>query len=363
MAAERDDPHARRAATAGGRSAPKETLEGHFQVGTLEGLGLANLPLAVRAAGAIVGYLEETQPKALAQMGRVTVYSTATTMTLDAPTRRNLELTESGRGDARKSLMSVLNQTKTPMGSRLLRRWVMQPLVDLHRLHARQEAVAFFHREGLLRAELRDALKQVADVERLTNRALQGIAGPRELAHLARSLDALPQVREAITRPPIGMNEDAAANRLAPVRPLLARLPECADLVDLIRGALVDDPPADARQRTRSSAPATRPIWTNCATRSMRNAPGSPHLETTERERTGIKSLKVGFNKVFGYFLEISNAHIANVPNEYLRKQTLVNAERYITPELKDAESIILTAEERINELETAAYRSLLAQI
>ncbi|MDQ6833595.1 MAG: DNA mismatch repair protein MutS [Chloroflexota bacterium] len=340
----------------------EEALEGHFQVGTLEGLGLTNLPLAVRAAGAVVGYLEETQPKALAQMGRLTVYTTATTMTLDAPTRRNLELTESGRGDVRKSLMSVLNQTKTPMGSRLLRRWVMQPLVDLHRLHARQEAVAFFHREGLLRAELRDALKQVADVERLTNRALQGLAGPRELSHLARSLDALPQVREAITRPPIGVGAEAATSRLAPVRPLLARLPDCADLVELIRGALVDDPPA-----VLGNHPVIRPGYAPDLDELRTTVDGKrawiATLETTERERTGIRSLKVGFNKVFGYFLEISNAHIANVPPEYLRKQTLVNAERYITPELKDAESIILTAEERIAELETAAYRSLLAQI
>ncbi|MDQ6906576.1 MAG: DNA mismatch repair protein MutS [Chloroflexota bacterium] len=340
----------------------EEALEGHFQVGTLEGLGLTNMPLAVRAAGVIVGYLEETQPKALAQMGRLTVYSTATTMTLDAPTRRNLELTESGRGDARKSLMSVLNQTKTPMGSRLLRRWVMQPLVDLHRLHARQEAVAFFHREGLLRAELRDALKQVSDVERLTNRALQGYAGPRELSHLARSLDALPQVREAITRPPIGVGGEAATSRLAPVRPLLARLPDCTDLVELIRGALVDDPPA-----VLGNHPVIRPGYAPdldaLRTTVEEKRAWIATLETTERERTGIRSLKVGFNKIFGYFLEISNAHIANVPPEYLRKQTLVNAERYITPELKDAESIILTAEERIAELETAAYRSLLAQI
>ena len=340
----------------------EETLETHFQVGALEGLGLANLPLAVRAAGAIVGYLEETQPKALSQMGRVTVYSTATTMTLDAPTRRNLELTESGRGDARKSLLWVLNQTKTPMGSRLLRRWVMQPLVDLHRLDARQEAVAFFHRDGVMRDELRDVLKQVTDIERLTNRAMQGWAGPRELMHLARSLDALPRVREAVSRPPIGAGEDAAAHRLAPIRPLLARLPECADLVDLIRGALVDEPPAVLGQHPvirAGYAPELDELRTTVNERRAWIAT----LETTERERTGIRNLKVGYNKVFGYFIEVSNANVASVPNEYLRKQTLVNAERYITPELKDAESIILTAEERIGELESAAYRGLLAQI
>jgi len=340
----------------------EEALEAHFQVGTLEGLGLAPLPLATRAAGAVVGYLEETQSKALAQMGRITVYSTATTMTLDAQTRRNLELTESGRGDARKSLFSVLNQTKTPMGQRLLRRWVMQPLVDLHRLHTRQEAVAFFHREGLLRAELRDALKQVADIERLTNRALQGIAGPRELVHLARSVDALPLIREVIARPPIGMNAESATARLAPVRPLLARLPECADLVALIRDALVDDPPA-----ALGTHPVIRPGYAPDLDELRTTVDGKrawiATLETTERERTGIKGLKVGFNKVFGYFLEITNAHVANVPPEYLRKQTLVNAERYITPDLKEAESIILTAEERISELETAAYRGLLAHL
>ncbi len=341
----------------------REALEGHFAAGTLDGLGLANLPIAARAAGVLVQYLGETQPKALAQMGRLSVYSTATTMTLDAPTRRNLELTESGRGDARKSLYSTLNATRTPMGARLLRRWLMQPLVDLPRLHARQEAVGFFHREGLLRAELRDALKQVADVERLANRTLQGFAGPRELAHLARSLDALPAVRLAIARPPIGRDDEAAnAARLAPVRPLLTRLPECADLVALIRAALVDEPPA-----TLGTHPVIRPGYAadldDLRATVDEKRTWIATLETSERERTGIRGLKVGYNKVFGYFLEVSAAHAANVPPEYLRKQTLVNAERYITPDLKEAESVILTAEERINDLETAAYRGLLGQL
>lgn len=348
----------------------RDALEGHFAVGTLEGLGLANLPIATRAAGVLVQYLEETQPKALAQITRLSVYSTATTMTLDAPTRRNLELTESGRGDARKSLYSVLNATRTPMGARLLRRWLMQPLVDLPRLGARQEAVAFFHREGLLRAELRDALKQVADIERLGNRVLQGFAGPRELMHLARSLDALPTVRLAISRPPIGMggvsgsdaDEGASAARLAPVRPLLNRLPECADLVSLIRAALVDEPPA-----TLGTHPVIRPGYAadldDLRATVDEKRTWIATLETSERERTGIRGLKVGYNKVFGYFLEVNAAHAANVPPEYLRKQTLVNAERYITPDLKEAESVILTAEERINDLETAAYRGLIGQL
>jgi len=339
-----------------------EALERHFAVGTLDGLGLANLPLATRAAGAMVQYLEETQPKALAQMGRLGVYSTATTMTLDAPTRRNLELTESGRGDARKSLYSVMNATRTPMGARLLRRWLMQPLVDLARLTARQDAIAFFHTEGLLRAELRDALKGVSDVERLTNRMVQGFAGPKELMQLARSLATLPAVREAITRPPIGVEAEANTTRLAPVRPLLARLPDCADLVDLIRTALVDEPPA-----TLGTHPVIRPGYAADLDELRATVDEKriwiASLETTERERTGIKGLKVGYNKVFGYFIEVSAAQIAHVPTEYLRKQTLVNAERYITPDLKEAESVILTAEERINDLEMAAYRALLAQL
>ncbi len=337
-----------------------ELLHTHFAVGTLEGLGLSGLALATRAAGALVGYLEETQPKALAQMGRVAVYTTATTMTLDAQTRHNLELTESGRGDTRKSLLAVLNQTRTPMGARLLRRWVTQPLVDLQRLGARQEAVAFFHREGLLRAELRDVLKQVADLERLTNRTMTGFAGPRELVHLCRSLDALPAIRAAITRPPIGTTDDPA--RIAPVRPLLARLPDCDDLAQRIRTALVDDPPASL-----GTHPVIRPGFAPDLDALRATVDDRRRwiatLETTERERTGIRSLKVGYNKVFGYFLEISNAHTANVPPEYLRKQTLSNAERYITPELKDAESVILTAEEHINDLETTAYRTLLTEL
>jgi DNA mismatch repair protein MutS len=326
----------------------ERALKEHFEVETIEAFGCAGKPLAIRAAGALLQYLSETQMGSLAQIVELSTYSLDHYMTLDAQTRRNLELTESSRGERRHSLIAVLDQTRTPMGARLLRRWVGQPLLDLEEIRERQRGVGALVREALVRARLRELLGQVADLERLINRVVTGAAGPRELASLARSLATLPTIHEALVP--------------APELAALAALPECDDLVRLIDAALVDDPPAILGQ-----APAIRPGFSpeldGLRTASREAREWIAGLEQAERERTGIKSLKVGYNKVFGYYIEVSNANRALVPPHYQRKQTLVGAERYITPELKEYESRVLHAEERIAELEAEVYRRLLAEV
>jgi DNA mismatch repair protein MutS len=328
--------------------AAERALREHFEVETLEAFGCAGKPLAIRAAGALLQYLRETQIGSLAQIVDLSTYSLERFMTLDAQTRRNLELTESSRGDRRHALLAILDQTRTPMGARLLRRWLGQPLLDLDEIRERQRRVGGLVREALSRARLRESLAHVHDLERLINRVVLSVAGPRELAGLERSLSILPALAEA----------------LVPVPELaeLAAFPDCGDLVRLIRAALVDDPPA-----TFGQAPVIRPGF-NPELDSLRSVSREARawiagLEQVERARTGIKSLKVGYNKVFGYYIEVSNANRALVPPEYQRKQTLVGAERYVTPELKEYESRVLRAEERLTELEAEVYRRLLAEV
>ncbi|HET9015356.1 MAG TPA: DNA mismatch repair protein MutS [Thermomicrobiaceae bacterium] len=326
----------------------REELLRHFAVETLDAYGCGGKPFAVRAAGALLRYLAETQLGSLQQIVDLVTYSVERYMALDAQTRRNLELTESSRGDRQHSLIAVLDQTRTPMGARLLRRWVGQPLLEVAELRERQDAVAFCVERALGRARLREALGHVADVERLINRTVTGAAGPRELLALGQSLGRLPEVAAAL-----GEGERPAG---------LGRIPDCGETARLIRGALVDEPPA-----VLGGGPAIRPGFSpeldglRGSSREAREWIAG--LEQLERDRTGIRSLKVGYNKVFGYYLEISNANAGGIPEHYQRKQTLVGAERYVTPELKEYESRVLNAEERIEDLETQVYRGLLAQV
>ncbi|MCZ7538439.1 MAG: DNA mismatch repair protein MutS [Anaerolineae bacterium] len=324
----------------------RDALIEHFEVTTLDGFGLQNKPLAMCAAGAILDYVMETQRSALEQFTNLRSYSTSGFMTLDPATRRNLELTATIRGGSKRgSLLDVLDRTVTPMGARLLRTWIGQPLLDVQRLEARLEAVAALHASGTARAAVRDALRQVADLERLVNRLLVGRAGPRDLQALAGSLEAVPALRELI----------APAEALSAIH---EALDPCPDVVTLIGEALVDDPPA-----TLSAPGVFRRGYSQeldqviAASRDAKEWVAG--LEETERERAGIKSLKVGFNRVFGYYIEVSKANADKAPADYIRKQTLVNAERYITPELKEYESLILNAEERLLEIEGRLFAEL----
>ncbi len=331
--------------------AAQQALFDHFDVATLDGFGCAGKPLAIRAAGAVICYLRETQKGTLAQIVTLGTYTTARFMTLDAATRRNLELTETIR--ERKTdgaLLGVLDLTLTPMGGRLLRTRLTQPLLNRPELERRLDEVQAFYDATIVRAQIRELLDELSDLERLTNRTLTGIAGPRDLVGIRKTLERVPDLVEAASE------LDDSSLRFLP------QLDSCDDVISLITSAIVDDPPSSL-----SAGGIIRPGFStelDGILTAARDAKGwVADLEKGERERTGIKSLKVGYNKVFGYYLEITKANLDAVPEEYIRKQTLVNAERFITPELKEYESLILNAEERQAEVEQRLFREVCQRV
>lgn len=329
----------------------EEAILSHFSAATLDGFGLRGMPLSVSAVGAIIQYLNETQPAAIPLLTRLSVYHISEFMTLDAATRRNLELTETLRGTSpRGSLLSVLDHTVTPMGCRLMRQWVSKPLLDLSTIQTRQDGVEYFFKDGLLRTDLRAKLKPLADLERLTNRILANHALPRDLVALRETLEKLPGIQSI---PPEGDN---------PITRLLNDFSLCEDELALLRAAIADDPPATLQNvgviRDGYSAELD-----GILERSRHAREWISKLESVERNRTGIKTLKVGYNKVFGYYIEITRANAEIAPQEYIRKQTLVNAERYITPELKEYETLVLNAEEHIREVETRIFKDICSQL
>ncbi|MEZ4666797.1 MAG: DNA mismatch repair protein MutS [Anaerolineae bacterium] len=328
----------------------ENALTQHFRTRTLDGYGLGEMPAAVRAAGAVLQYVRDTQRSSLSQLTTIRAYSTASFMVLDPFTRRNLELTETIR--SRKiegSLLSILDRTVTAMGARLLRSWISQPLLELNRLNARLDAVEGLASSEVLRAELHDALKGISDIERLTNRLLVGKAGPRDLLGLKASLDFIPHIQQLIEPVPA-------------LTALIKTMHACDDVSEHINRAISEDPPA-----VLNSIGAIRPGYAQelddilNATRDARD--WIANLEPQERRRTGIASIKVGYNKVFGYYIEVSHANVEKVPDDYIRKQTLVNAERYITPELKEYETLVLNAEEEILKVEKELFEGLCRDI
>lgn len=316
------------------------TLTSHFRTHSLEGFGCEDLPLALGAAGAILEYLRETQKTALAHIAKLTAYSTSEFMVLDRATQRNLELAHTLAGTKGRSLLSVLDETVTAMGGRKLRNWMQQPLLKVDRIRERQEAVEEFFEQLSWRRELRQLLKNLPDLERLSSRASCGLAHAQDLVALSRALKVIPQVKEEISsRKSILMKE------------LDANLENLHELADLISQALVPEPPFTLRD-----GGLIREGYSEELDELRKVSRGGKewiaHLQTRERERTKIGSLKVGFNRVFGYYIEVTKPNMKLVPSDYIRKQTLSNAERFITPELKDYESRVLGAEERIKELE-----------
>ncbi len=290
-------------------------------------VGADDAPLALGAAGVILDYLKQNQNQVVPGSLSVRTYSPDATMPLDPATVRNLELP---------ALINLIDRTRTPIGARKLRSWLGAPLRDAESIELRLGAVDELASSPTLRESLGRTLKEVGDLERLVSRAAQGRSNARELVALRRSLEAIPAVHEALT----------ACNALA-VRSLAAEITDAPDLAAELARALVEDPPAVAR-----SGGAVRPGYDGeldgiaDASRSAREWIAG--LEASERSRTGIRSLKVGFNKVFGYYIEISNANATPLPSDYVRKQTLTGAERYLTPELKEKEAVVLTAQERL---------------
>jgi len=332
----------------------RQALLDHFQVGTLAGFGCEGQTLAIRAAGAIIQYLRETQIQGLAHITALATYSTSAFMLLDAATRRNLEITEAIRGPwgTSSSLLDVLDATRTPMGARLLRTWLGQPLLDRAQIEARLDRVEALVQDTLARESVAAALKAMPDLERQTTRVVSGSATPRDLLAIRRALEAVPALQAAA----------GAALNAASLQTLMADLDPCEDVAALIAQAINDDAPASL-----GSGGVIRPGFSteldSLVTASRDAKAWVANLEKTERERTGIKSLKVGYNKVFGYYLEVTHANAESVPADYIRKQTLVNAERYITPQLKEYETLILNAEERIIEVETRLFRQVCQQV
>ena len=341
----------------------RAALLAHFDVGSLEGFGCANLPLAFGAAGALVAYLATMQPTMLGRLNPLTTYSVRMFMTLDVHTRRNLELMESGRSGSKKhSLVGVLDRTRTPMGSRLLYKWINQPLVDLPRLQARQDAVAVLHTRSGLRDGLFVLLAQTYDMERLARRAATGIATAREMVSLRGSLLVVPDVVAAL--------EGAGDEVRRVFASLLKRLDPMPDLVALLNAALTDKPPimigagaSEPGEEAETIRSGFDPALDELRTGTREDIVWMSKLQTAERERTGINSLKVGFNSVIGYYIEISKANTNAVPKDYIRKGTLVNAERYITPEMKDYENRILHSRDQIEAAERRAYERVLAEV
>jgi DNA mismatch repair protein MutS len=333
-----------------------QELKRHFGVASLDGFGLRGLTAAVRAAGAILQYLAETQPAALKLLTGFSTYQISEFMTLDAATRRNLELTETIRGGAvRGSLLGELDHAITPMGKRLLRQWVSKPLLDVPHIHQRQQGVTFFFTRGLSRAGLRAALKPLNDLERLAIRIAGGTAQPRDLVAMRQTLALLPAI--AVILQEAGISFDGAAP-LPGLETIHRDFNLCLAEHALLESAIADDPPATLAN-TGIFRPGFSAELDGVVERSRHARQWMADLEGVERERTGIKTLKVGYNKVFGYYLELTRANAALAPAEYIRKQTLVNAERYITPEMKEYEALVLNAEERIHEIELRLFREI----
>lgn len=326
----------------------RRALLEQFHARTLAPFGLTRWPLAASAAGAIIAYLGETQVAAADQLTRLMSYHTESFMMLDAQTVRSLEIFESGTGAP--SLLSTLDRTRTAMGGRALRRWLRQPLLDVAEITRRQEHVAWFQTNGKARAELCAALDSIHDLERLSSRIGARMGGAHDALALGQSLEAIPRVRAVLQR---------EAKRFGA---LLGALPLCEKALNLIRKAICDELPRRSEHvgiiREGFSEELDR-------LRSLLRD-GRAYLaqmEQRERARTGIKSLRVGYNKVFGHFIEVTRPNLHLVPAEYTRKQTLAQSERFITLELKEHESLVMNAQERIIELEASLFRQVCIEV
>jgi len=326
------------------------TLRDHFKLLTLDGCGLANRPAATAAAGAILHYLRDTQRAALDHLDRPTFYDRADSMVLDAVTVRNLELIEplfaadSGGPQPQATLLAVLDQTLTGMGGRLLRNRLVRPSMDRVEIEERLDAAGELLQQTILRAELRKQLGGILDLERLLAKITLGSAGPRDVLALGRSLEKIPALKRCFD-----------TQQVQRLRAIHARLDELPDVANLILEAISDEPPLTLADGGTIRA-GYHPELDELRDLSQNGRQYIAQIETRERQRTGISSLKVRFNNVFGYYIEITRANLHLAPPDYERKQTLAGAERYTTPELKDYEHKVLDAEDKILTLEKEIF-------
>ena len=341
----------RRPAWAFSHQTARQTLAKHFGTASLEGFGFTNAlddVQAIRAAGAILDYLNETQKSSLEHIDRLTPYRTSGTLEIDEASRRSLEITRTlreGRRDG--SLLAVLDRTVTAMGSRLLAEWLANPLTDVAAIRARHGAVDELVTDSSLCAELNETLRRVYDVERLLARVTTGRASPRDLSFLGRTLRSLPGLKAKLT-----------ARKSPLINELEAAIDLCPELRSKLDAGLIDDCPLSSRdggfirEKFHAELDSLREL-------AHGGKQWIARYQSQETQRAGIPNLKVGFNKVFGYYIEITNAHREKIPAEYIRKQTIKNAERYITPELKEYEEKVLTADEKAKEMEYELFLQL----
>lgn len=318
---------------------------------TLQGFGLDDHPAAVCAAGAAVQYLRDTQKADLAHVRDIVFRTDADCLLVDPTTLRNLEVIDAADGGRTGSLLHEIDRTMTPMGGRLLRTWLLRPLVGLERIQDRLDAVEDFGFRATDRAKLRDTLKTIHDIERLVARAALGTAGPRDLVSLRQSIAAVPRVRMLL---------DECQAPL--VRSLVAELDDLADVRGALDAALLDEPPAVARDGGMIRDGFDREL-DDLRSISRSGKQRIADMEEAERGRTGIGSLKIRYNRVFGYYIEVSKSNLAGVPPDYHRKQTIAGGERFITPALKDYEDKVLGAEERSVEREVELFEALRQQV
>ncbi|MEE8370299.1 MAG: DNA mismatch repair protein MutS, partial [Dehalococcoidia bacterium] len=337
-----------------------QRLLGHFGSPSLEGVGLVGLPLAARAAGAVLTYLQESQRVVLGHISGISYYRPGGFMALDANTRRNLELFQTLRPEADNlTLFSVLDQTKTAMGVRLLRKWLGQPLLDITQIRHRQDGVQLFFDSALRRGRCAALLAGMPDLERLLTRisavggAVVGGSAPRDLVALRRGLEIVPALREGLDHDPASLG-----GKRVVYEDLVSGLHPCEEAVALIRQAIADDPQEGAVIRAGFSEELDA---LRVSAREARRY--LVDLERRERERTGIRTLKVGYTRVFGYYIEVSKANQERVPSDYQRRQTLAGGERYTMAELQEHEFRVLHAQERQQELEGTLLRQVCAQV
>jgi len=326
----------------------RDLLLNHFGTQTLKGFGIEKLEVATSAAGAVLNYLKETQKENLGHLNKVSLFNPSDFMQLDIATKRNLEIMFTMQDGTREgSLISILDKTFTPMGGRLLKKWISAPLIKLEPILRRQESVAELVNKKLLRKNIQEELKEIGDLERLTSKICTGRANPRELINLKLSLRKIPLLKQLL--------DSAEAETLKTIGLKLHQLEE---VIEKIEKAITDEPPVNINDGG-IIRPGYSPELDELRDITKNAKDWIARFQEKERERTNIPSLKVSYNKVFGYYISVSNTHKEKVPTDYIRKQTLVNSERYITPELKEYEDKILNAEENIAELEYQLFNEV----
>ncbi|MEW5798081.1 MAG: DNA mismatch repair protein MutS [Bacteroidota bacterium] len=352
-----------------------EKLIRHFNTQSLKGFGIDRMSIGIIAAGAVMHYLNETQKANLAHIQKIVPYSVEETIVLDAATKRNLEITSSLGGSPDGTLFSVLDKTSTPMGGRLLKKWVSNPLKNIEQIKWRENGVQTLVENVSLRSNLQTELSEIGDMERLIARIATGRANPREMLALKRILQSIPKLKVTLSESRRSRDESKGDpstrsstknNSLAQgddtLSTIYSNLQPLDEPTDAISRAIADDPPIKFEEGGIIRDGFNKEL-DELRSLSFSAKDWIANLQKKERERTGISSLKIGFNNVFGYYIEITHTHKDKIPSDYIRKQTMTNAERYITPELKEYEEKVLNADEKILAIETRLFNELRAYV